>query len=154
VLGGSRTGRASLAAERARPVDIPGEASTRGAEATVSPCRSRLAEIASFKPLPPIAGPEDCTATDVVALDAVLSADGRRITLSPTAALGCPMAEAVTHWIREDVAPTMSLAVLRLSIPLPAGGVTVSRMQRISKDGLAKNALDVRAFKLTNGAAI
>jgi hypothetical protein len=63
------------------------------------------------------------------------------------------MAEAVTHWIREDVAPTMSLAVLRLSIPLPAGGVTVSRMQRISKDGLA-NALDVRAFKLTNGAAI
>jgi hypothetical protein len=75
----------------------------------VSPCRSRLAEIASFKPLPPIAGPEDCTATDVVALDAVLSADGRRITLSPTAALRCPMAEAVTHWIREDVAPTMSL---------------------------------------------
>ena len=154
MLGGSRTGRASLAAERARPVDIPGEASTRGAEATVSPCRSRLAEIASFKPLPPIAGPEDCTATHVVALDAVLSADGRRITLSPTAALRCPMAEAVTHWIREDVAPTMSLAVLRLSIPLPAGGVTVSRMQRISKDGLAKNALDVRAFKLTNGAAI
>jgi hypothetical protein len=112
----------------------------------------------SFKPLPPIAGPEDCTATHVVALDAVLSADGRRITLSPTAALRCPMAEAVTHWIREDVAPTTWLlqcrcTVLRLSIPLPAGGVTVSRMQRISKDGLA-NALDVRAFKLTNGAAI
>jgi len=102
---GSRTGRASLAVG---PVDLPGEASTTGAEATVSPCRSRLAEIASFKPLPPIAGPEDCTATDVVALDAVLSADGHRIALSPTAALRCPMAEAVTHWIREDVAPTIA----------------------------------------------
>jgi len=123
----------------------------------VSPCDHGSLKF-SFKPLPPIAGPEDCTATHVVALDAVLSADGRRITLSPTAALRCPMAEAVTHWIREDVAPTTWLlqcrcTVLRLSIPLPAGGVTVSRMQRISKDGLA-NALDVRAFKLTNGAAI
>jgi hypothetical protein len=34
---------------RARPVDIPGDSSTIGAEAAVSPCRSRLAEIAAFK---------------------------------------------------------------------------------------------------------
>ena len=41
-------------------------------------------------------------------MDAVLSADGHRIALSPTAALRCPIAEAGTHWIREDVAPTIA----------------------------------------------
>ena len=68
---------------RARPVGIPGDASTISAEPAVSPCRSRLAEIADFKPLPSITGPGDCTATDVVALDAVLLLDGHRIAFSP-----------------------------------------------------------------------
>jgi len=87
---------------RARPVGIPGDLTS--AETAVSPCRSRLDEIAVFKPLPSITGPGDCTATDVVALDAVVLADGHRIALSPTATLQCPMAEAVTQW---DVAPTI-----------------------------------------------
>jgi opacity protein-like surface antigen len=39
---------------RARPADIPSDRSTLGAEAPVSPCQSRLAEIVAFKPLPPI----------------------------------------------------------------------------------------------------
>jgi hypothetical protein len=82
---------------RARPIDIPGDSSKVGEEATVSPCQSRLAEIAAFKSLPPITGPGDCTATDVVALDVVFLPDGHRIALSPTATLRCPMAEAVTH---------------------------------------------------------
>ena len=88
---------------RARPVGIPGDLIS--AEAAVSPCRSRLAEIADFKPLPSFTGPGDCTATDVVALDAVFVADKHRIALFPAATLRCPMAEAVTHWIRDDVAP-------------------------------------------------
>ena len=101
----------------------------------MSPCQSRLAEIAAFKPLPSITGPGDCTATDVVALDAVLLADGHRIALSPTATLRCPMAEAVTHWIRDDVAPTIaalgkSLRGVEASIRSTAAGVTVSLMQR------------------------
>src|SRR5215469_9916769 len=91
---------------RPRPADISGDSSTMSAETAVSPCRSRLAEIAAFKPLPSVTGPGDCTATDVVALDAVLVAEGHRIALSPAATLRCPMAEAVTHWIRDDVAPT------------------------------------------------
>jgi hypothetical protein len=33
---------------RARPVDIPGDPSKVGAEATVSPCQLRLAEIAAL----------------------------------------------------------------------------------------------------------
>src|SRR5215470_2500758 len=42
-------------------VDVPEDPSTVGAEEVVSPCQSRLAEIAAFKPLPPITGLGDCT---------------------------------------------------------------------------------------------
>jgi hypothetical protein len=143
---------------RARPVDIPGDPSTIGAEAVVSACQSRLAEIAAFKPLPSITGPGDCTATDVVALDAVLLADKHRIILSPTATLRCPMAEAVTHWIRDDVAPT--IAALGNSLH---GVETLDSFDCRHRNGVADaklsehgraNALDVRAFKLANGAAV
>jgi hypothetical protein len=141
---------------RARPVGIPGDLIS--AETAVSPCRSRLAEIADFKPLPSITGPGDCTATDVVALDAVLLADRHRIALSPAATLRCPMAEAVTHWIRDDVAPTIAALgkSLRGVETLDSfdcrrrNGITDAK---ISEHGRA-NALDVRAFKLTNSAAI
>jgi hypothetical protein len=141
---------------RARPVGVPGDLIS--AETAVSPCRSRLAEIADFKPLPSITGPGDCTATDVVALDAVLPADRHRIALSPAATLRCPMAEAVTHWIRDDVAPTIAALgkSLRGVETLDSfdcrrrNGITDAK---ISEHGRA-NALDVRAFKLTNSAAI
>jgi hypothetical protein len=124
----------------------------------VSPCRSRLAEIADFRPLPSITGPGDCTATDVVALDAVLLPDGHRIALSPVSTLRCPMAEAVTHWIRDDVAPT--IAALGKSLRgvetldsfdcRPRNGI---KDAKISEHGRA-NALDVRALKVANGAAV
>ena len=143
---------------RARPVDIPGDPSTVGAEATVSPCQSRLAEIAAFKPLPPITGPGDCTATDVVALDVVFLPDGHRIALSPTATLRCPMAEAVTHWIRDDVAPTIaglgkSLRGVETLDSFDCRRRNGIKDEKISEHGRA-NALDVRALKLTNSAAI
>ena len=141
---------------RPRPVGIPGDLTS--AEIAVSPCRSRLAEIADFKPLPSITGPGDCTATDVVALDAVLLPDKHRIALFPAATLRCPMAEAVTHWIRDDVAPTIaalgkslrSVETLDSFDCRPRNGI---KEAKISEHGRA-NALDVRAFKLANGAAI
>ena len=144
---------------RARPVDIPGDqSSTPRTEVVVSPCQSRLAEVAAFKPLPPITGPGDCTATDVVALDAVLLPDNHRVIFSPTATLRCPMAEAVTRWVRDDVAPT--IATLGKSL---RGVETLDSFDCRRRNGIADakisehghaNALDVRAFKLANGAAI
>jgi extensin-like protein len=143
---------------RARPVGIPGDSSTVSAETGVSACRSRLAEVAVFKPLPSITGPGDCTATDVVALDAVLLADRRRIALSPTATLRCPMAEAVTHWIRDDVAPMIATLGQSLRGVETLDSFDCRRRNgsigaKISEHGHA-NALDVRAFKLAVGAAI
>jgi hypothetical protein len=68
------------------------------------------------------------------------------------------MAEAVTHWIRDDVAPTV--AVLGKSL---RGVETLDSFDcrrrngisdaKISEHGRA-NALDVRAFKLADGSAI
>jgi extensin-like protein len=141
---------------RARPFEIPGDSFS--AETAVSACRSRLAEIAAFKPLPSITGPGDCTATDVVALDAVLLADRRRIAFSPAATLRCPMAEAVTHWIRDDVAPTIATLGQSLRGVETLDSFDCRRRNgsigaKISEHGRA-NALDVRAFKLANGAAI
>jgi hypothetical protein len=144
---------------RARPIDIPGDQSTAPqTEAAVSPCQSRLAEVAAFKPLPPITGPGDCTATDVIALDAVLLPDGHRVILSPTATLRCPMAEAVTQWVRDDVAPTIAAIGKSLRGVETLDSFDCRRRNgiadaKISEHGRA-NALDVRAFKLANGAAI
>jgi len=139
-------------------VDVPEDPSTVGAEEVVSPCQSRLAEIAAFKPLPPITGLGDCTATDVVELAAVLLPNNHRVNFSPTAILRCPMAGAVAHWVRNDVAPTITTLGKSLR-----GVVTLDSYDCRLRNGVANakigehghaNALDVRAFKFANGAAI
>jgi hypothetical protein len=94
----------------------------------------------------------------VVALNVVLLPDGHRIALSPAATLRCSMAEAVSHWIRDDVAPTVAALdkSLRGVETLDSfdcrrrNGITDAK---ISEHGRA-NALDVRALKLADGAAI
>jgi hypothetical protein len=139
-----------------RPVGIPGDLVS--AETAISPCRLRLADIAAFEPLPSITGPGDCQATDVVALDAVFLANQHRISLFPAATLRCPMAEAVTHWVRDDVAPTIAalgeslrgVETLDSFDRRPRNGI---KNAKISEHGRA-NALDIRAFKLANGAVI
>ena len=67
------SGSAASAATIPRPPEQPGDrSSTPGANAEPSPCQLRLGEIAVFRPSPPITGPGECTASDVVAVDAVL----------------------------------------------------------------------------------
>jgi hypothetical protein len=117
-----------------------------------------LAGLAEFKPMPPITGPGECVANDVVALDSVLLPDKHHVVVSPPAVLRCPMAEAVTLWVRDDVAPTIATLgkVLRGVETLDSfdcrrrNGITDAK---ISEHGRA-NALDVRAFKLANGTSI
>src|ERR1700730_13709771 len=62
----------------------------------------------AIAPSPPITGPGECAATDVVKVDAVLLPDKHRVALSPPVILRCPMAEAVAQWITSDVAPTIA----------------------------------------------
>jgi hypothetical protein len=123
-----------------------------------SDCQMRLAKIATFKPLPVLAGPGECGAVDAVALDNVILPDAANVTLTPPATLRCSMAEAVANWLRDDVAP----AALKLGAPLrgvdnydsyECRGRNRVRGATLSEHGRA-NALDVRGFKLANGQVI
>jgi hypothetical protein len=129
---------------------------TKPAEpAAPSACQIRLGAIATFRPIPVLIGPGDCGATDAVVLDAVTLADKTKIPLTPPATLRCTMAEAIAHWVREDVA----MAAQKLGSPLrgldnydsyECRGRNRVRGATISEHGRA-NALDVRGIKLANG---
>jgi hypothetical protein len=152
----------AIAAEQVplpRPRPIPA-AVTPGEAAKVpapSACRLRLAQIARFEPLPPIEGPGECGAYDAVKLQAILLADKTSVTVNPPATLNCPMAEAIAHWARDAVVPTMAkLGALREienydSYDCRGRNRVVGA--KISEHGKG-NALDVRAFKLAGGRVI
>ncbi len=145
---------------RERPGTAPArEALLREAAAAPSPCQRQLAEFAVFEPLPPIEGPGECKATDVVKVDAVRLPEKRHVTLAPPATLRCAMAEAVAQWIAKDVAPAITTttgASLR-------GIETVDSFECRTRNGISgakisehgrANALDVRSFKLSNAEVI
>ena len=121
-----------------------------------SPCVLRLtADIAIVEPLPPIVAANGCGIDDPVRLSAVMSKDKVRIAITPAATLRCTMAEAIAHWVRNDVAP------IAATLGAPLGGLAnfdsyecrgrnrvVGAM--ISEHGKG-NAIDIRALTLTNG---
>src|SRR5262245_51399852 len=121
-----------------------------------SPCQLRLAEFAAFKPKPPIVGPGECSATDVVELSAVHLPDKGRVVFSPAATLRCSMAEAVAHWLRDDVEPAIAavdapLRDLEVFGSFECRSFNGTNGAHLSEHGHA-NALDIRSFKLANGA--
>jgi hypothetical protein len=144
--------RPATGAQRATPpatVDIPTEPSD---------CVKRLSEIATFTPMPPIAGENGCGAIDVVRLQAVTMLDRSRVTLEPPAMLRCSMAQAVSGWLRDDVAGAMkalgsSLKAIANFDSYDCRGRNRAVGGKLSEHGRA-NALDVRAFRLANGTLI
>jgi hypothetical protein len=143
---------------RARPEVVQERSPPPETVVAQSPCQLGLVELAVFAPLPPITGPGECKAADVVKVDAVLLPDEHRVIFSPPATLRCPMANAVAQWIRNDVAPT--IATLGTSLRSvesldsfdcrPRNGIAGAQ---VSEHGHA-NAFDVRSFKLANGGII
>ena len=159
ALAGSQGTAGTIPLPAERPKIAPSERSI--ASETIiapSPCQVRLAELAVFAPLPPITGPGECVATDVVKVDDVLLPDKRRVAFSPPVTLRCPMAKAVAQWISNDVAPAIdalgtslrSIQTLDSFDCRPRNDISGAP---ISEHGRA-NALDVRSFKLANGAII
>ncbi len=123
-----------------------------------SACQLRLEKIATFQPLPVLAGPGECGATDAVLMDSVLLSGQTAVPLNPPATLRCTMAEAVANWVREDVAP----AALKLGSRLrgvdnfdlyECRGRNRVRGATLSEHGRA-NALDVRGLRLANGEMV
>jgi hypothetical protein len=124
-----------------------------------SACRLRLTSALAVAPsLPPITGPGECGAPDVVRLEAVVLADHSRVPLNPPATLRCTMAEAVAHWVREEAVPR----ALDLGSPLLAiqnfdsfdcRGRNRIAGAIISEHGKG-NALDIKGLKLADGRLI
>jgi hypothetical protein len=124
-----------------------------------STCRLRLtANLAIAPSLPPITGPGECEAPDVVRLEKVLMAETSPVTLTPAATLRCSMAEAVVSWVREGLGPETS----KLGSPPRSIGTLDSftcrgRNQvvgaKISEHGKA-NAIDVQSVTLLNGKVL
>lgn len=125
---------------------------------TPSACDLRLKEIAEFTPITGMVGPGECGAADVVRLEAIMLRPRIRVPLSPPAVLRCPMAEALAHFVRDDVAP----AATELGSPL-AGVVNYDSYEcrgrnrvagaRISEHGKG-NAIDIRAIRLGNNTVV
>jgi hypothetical protein len=133
---------------------FPDAASTAAAPATPSACQVRLAKIAVFQPLPVLVGPGDCGANDAVLMDTIILSDQSKVAVSPPATMRCPMAEAIAHWVREDVAPSLKgqppLRVLDNFDSYSCRGRNNIRAAQLSEHGRA-DALDVRDFALADG---
>jgi hypothetical protein len=143
---------------RLRSLVLEDQTSAPRIEAERSPCQLQLSEIAEFKPVPPITGPGECKATDVVNVNAVLLLDNHRVVFSPVVTLQCSTAEVVAHWIRDDVAPTlntlgMSLRGVETLESFGCRSFNGINGAHLSEHGHA-NALDVRWLKLANGTVI
>jgi hypothetical protein len=131
-------------------------APTAQAEPPPSACRLRLtAELAVAPSLPPIEGPGECGASDLVRLEAIVLADASRVAVNPPATLRCTMAEAVANFVRAEAATLAG----DLGAPLRAlsnydsydcRGRNRVAGARTSEHGKG-NALDLRGLVLGNG---
>jgi hypothetical protein len=124
-----------------------------------SACQRRLTpDLAVIHPLPPIVGPGDCGAADVVRLEAIMLPDRSRVSVTPAATLRCSMAEAIINWVRDDVAPALAelespLRTIENYDSFECRGRNRVVGAKVSEHGLA-NALDIKSFKLANGAMV
>jgi hypothetical protein len=90
-----------------------------------SDCHLRITAEAVVAPsLPPITGPVECGAPDVVRLEAVVLPNKERIAVDPPAIVRCAMAEVIASWVREEVAP-------RVEFGGPLEGHRQSRLVRL-----------------------
>ncbi|MCA1454338.1 extensin family protein [Bradyrhizobium sp. BRP22] len=155
------------AAEKAPPTDH-GKAADKtpddkAAETAPPPqpsaCRQALTEEIAIAPsVPDIHGPGACGGDDLVRLEAIVLPDKRKVAVKPAAILRCIMATAIADWVRSDIAPLAtglgsSISELDNFDSFECRGRNRVNGAQLSEHGRA-NAIDVRAFKLTNGRSI
>src|SRR5215467_11325541 len=132
-----------------------------GASPTPAPpstCQVRLAKTAVFQALGTLVGSGDCGAPDAVQLQAILLLDQSKVALTPPATLRCPIAEQITEWVRNEVAPSLAefgppLRVLDNFDSYECRGRNRVRAAALSEHGRA-DAIDVRGFRLADGREI
>jgi hypothetical protein len=131
-------------------------APTAKPEPPPSACRLRLtSELAIAPSLPPIEGPGECGASDLVLLEAVVLADASRIALNPPATMRCSMAEAVVGLVRAEAATLARefgapLRAVQNYDSYDCRGRNRVVGARTSEHGRG-NALDIKGFTLVGG---
>lgn len=146
---------APATADHAQPTAEP--ASPKPSEP--SACRLALTDTIAVAPsVPAIAGPGGCGGDDLVRLESVVLRDARRVVVKPAAILRCKMATAIVNWVREDAAPLLvglgsEMTELDNFDSFECRGRNRVKGAKLSEHGRA-NALDVRGFKLANGAVL
>jgi hypothetical protein len=123
-----------------------------------SACDRRLSDLAQFTPMQGVVGPGECGAADVVRLDAVMMHDRTRVPLNPPAVLRCQMAEAVAHFMRDEVAPAAAELGGALSAIANYNSYECRGRNRVigartSEHGKG-NAIDIRGVRLDNGTVV
>jgi hypothetical protein len=125
-------------------------------EAAPSACRLRLTpELAVAPSLPPIEGPGECGALDLVRLEAIVLADLSRVAVTPPATLRCSMAEAVVSFVRADAAALArdlgaALRAVQNYDSYDCRGRNRIAGAKTSEHGKG-NALDIRGLTLADG---
>jgi hypothetical protein len=159
----------NLAAAQGVPLPRPRPAPPATAAPTEEPstpeaapptaCRLRLtAALATAPSLPPVTGPGECGAPDVVRLEAVVLPDQSRVAIAPPAILRCTMAEAIVSWVREEAAPRAldlgsPLRTLANLASFDCRGRNRIVGAKLSEHGKG-NALDIHLLKLADGRVL
>ena len=150
---------------RARPADAPQTIPLPPLRPAILPtpteppppsaCQIRLPDIAAAEIIPPVIGTNGCGIDDAVKLSALKTRDNGRIAIAPPATLRCSTAEAIAHWLRDDVAPIAATLGAPLASVTNFAAYECRGRNRvvgalISEHGKG-NALDIRALTLANG---
>jgi len=127
------------------------------AEVTSAPsaCRTRLEKIAVVTAMPRLIGPGSCGGGDIVRIDAVLLAGGKKVEIKPQPFLQCPMAEQLALWLRDDATPIAAAAggvLQRLETydDFDCRGRNRKMTGKVSEHGKA-NAIDLKGFTFEGG---
>jgi Extensin-like protein C-terminus len=145
---------------RPRPV-IPEDAGIVSIETPHGPptdCDRRLGEMAVFEPKPTMAGPGECGADDLVSLSAVLLPEGRQVKMQPSATLRCEMAESLSSWVRDEVAPQLEkegggLAAVQQEDAYDCRNRNSAAHGKVSEHAHGK-AIDLRGFVLADKSTL
>jgi hypothetical protein len=117
-------------------------------------CDKRLGANAVFELKPSLSGPGLCGAEDLVSLTAVRLPEGGEIAMQPPALLRCEMAEAVSNWVRDEVAPWFSALGGGLAAISQDDAYECRNRNRAADGKISEHAhglaLDVRAFVLAD----
>lgn len=127
--------------------------------AAPSACQVRLtADRAAFRPLGDTSTAGGCGGPDVVLLERIIAGDRSEIAIEPSAALRCEFAEAIVHFVREDLAPAAAAMGSALTVIENFGSYECRGRNRVAGAQLSEHgradALDIRSVRLKDGRVV